>query len=373
MLRCWADKITHCTDASDRERADEIMSETEEETRPAASEGKRRAARDLPAPILDLGARPTRESIILAYQLILGRPPWHERLIDQGLEISSIELLRDYLLSSRHFNRIQKQARARPFLFFIHIPKTAGGSMRRYFRTVFGDACRWLAKNPLAEEGSVMRRNVDFDADGYLEKYRLGGGHIPFDHISKALLARDPIFISMLRHPVKRVVSAYNFARTERQEPPVKSGAKALPDLRNLTLYEALTGHKRFRMVCERQQLRYLCGSGEIGGVESVLNSHRFMLGKLEHLDDFMQLLHDQLDLPLVRGNVRHVHKAAPDYLAAIAAQPRYEEAIDIITKMNADEFTLFNSFGKTWTNVGENYALSADNPIRMAAAGASA
>jgi hypothetical protein len=120
--------------------------------------------------------------------------------------------------------------------------------------------------------------------------------------------------------------------------------------MRNVTLFEALQ-EERFLRSCEKVQLRFLTGETDLNAVATVMEEHKFLIGKQEHLNAFMAALHQVLDLPIMPSESQQVHRSAPDYLARIAAQPRYDEAIDILTKLNADEFTFYNSFDTVWTN----------------------
>jgi len=288
-------------------------------------------------------SRPTPEIVALAHHILFDRPATKPQ-ITKGLKCGTISLMRETLLNSAEFEESSKKLANRPFLFFIHIPKTAGGSLRKYFKTVFGPRCQWYLRNQNVEDRPVMRSDAPFDVERHLAKYRITGGHIQFDDIPSALIEKTPILVSVIRNPVQRVLSYYNYVRTEEGHP-------ARERILQLTLFEALTKDKRFAAQCDRSQIRFLCGTTDLGTLKRTLEDHRFIIGKQEFMDDFMETLHKELGLPRIPVHSTQVHKSAPDYVAQIAAQPNYDEAIQIISAQNADEFTFYNSFGAVRSN----------------------
>ena len=94
-----------------------------------------------------------------------------------------------------------------PF-FFIHIPKTAGTSIRATFNAHFSEE-RVLGLYPSAPFEPLDRRNVDAMAP---DAYDLFIGHERLGEIEKYALFDQCVFMTMLRNPMDRVISYYNHA-----------------------------------------------------------------------------------------------------------------------------------------------------------------
>ncbi len=91
-----------------------------------------------------------------------------------------------------------------PF-FFVHVPKTAGGSVSAILRTMFPeeDICPHPAVG--AWEASQLRG------------YRLYSGHFSIDFVDQVAGA-ESVRLIMLRHPVARVISLFDYLRSYRWE-----------------------------------------------------------------------------------------------------------------------------------------------------------
>jgi hypothetical protein len=87
--------------------------------------------------------------------------------------------------------------------FFMHIPKTAGTSLRALLEQRFN-------KNEICPISYVTEFQNTPDPTAYLKQYRFIRGHLPYDYIRR-LLGYDPITLTMLRHPVDRLVSNWAF------------------------------------------------------------------------------------------------------------------------------------------------------------------
>lgn len=94
-------------------------------------------------------------------------------------------------------------------LCFVHIPKTAGSALTYHVRNVFG---------PDDAFPHIFMKDLLTLPPGQLQKYRYIGAHLRCN--IRDYLNEEPTFITMLRDPVKRVISHYRFMRGLSGTPP---------------------------------------------------------------------------------------------------------------------------------------------------------
>ena len=109
-------------------------------------------------------------------------------------------------------NSLEYQLKPDDQLCYIHIPKTAGSTLTAIadanfdVRTI-APAPRHLADvNPAAKTANTPEAIADL-----LTHYRLIRGHFSYNEIRKVL--RQPVYMTVLRDPVDRVISVYEFFR----------------------------------------------------------------------------------------------------------------------------------------------------------------
>jgi Sulfotransferase family len=96
-------------------------------------------------------------------------------------------------------------------LCFIHIPKTAGTTLTSLLNSKFHQS-----KICPAEVWSEL---VEIPPDR-LHQYQLFRGHFFYD--INDLIPRKPVYITILRQPIERVISGYEFMR---RNPPTRTEA----------------------------------------------------------------------------------------------------------------------------------------------------
>ena len=108
-------------------------------------------------------------------------------------------------------------------LVFVHIPKTGGLTLRAILGNFFdhNDIC------PLADWDEVLKRRLN------LAYYQFFNGHFPYS--VSDWLPQDPLYITMLREPVERVVSQYHHEKREES-----AGMYALVNGQDMSLDEFL-------------------------------------------------------------------------------------------------------------------------------------
>ncbi len=164
-----------------------------------------------------LFARPTAEWVRQAYQLILGREPESAAVVSDKLQHPTIDSLRRELLNSQEFRlalpEVMRQppdpfpTRDRLTVAFIHVPKTAGTSIRAVLENRVFDRGRPCALAPLL--GQLYEYTP-----GLLSQFDVFCGH--FNYESLRYIPRDDIRVmSMFRDPVERLISLYRYNRAQ--------------------------------------------------------------------------------------------------------------------------------------------------------------
>jgi hypothetical protein len=201
-----------------------------------------------------------------------------------------------------------------PLLAFVHIPKTAGGTVISMFAAAYSkDAIRDAGnyfRNPEGTPAKVVRRSKSGG--------RVLGGHIPYG-LLRQHLPTNTRYLTFLREPVDRVLSQYwrhirrkdpSHAGRVKQRPGKKSRAESLeeafiemrlPEINNLAT-------------------RFLCGlPSPLGNLPvSALDDAKENLSKFEFVgiqerfDESLVLLQRMLGLGRVPYEDRHVSSDRP-------------------------------------------------------------
>ncbi|HWE72431.1 MAG TPA: sulfotransferase family 2 domain-containing protein [Stellaceae bacterium] len=94
-------------------------------------------------------------------------------------------------------------------ILFLHIPKTAGTSLKHYLFH------RFSAKECLLDPGPRATQEANFD------DYAFVAGHFDFDYVDR--YRRPPFVLTCLRNPIDRALSAYHYQRTPRLRMEIQS------------------------------------------------------------------------------------------------------------------------------------------------------
>ncbi|HVH78550.1 MAG TPA: hypothetical protein VM782_04115, partial [Stellaceae bacterium] len=97
-------------------------------------------------------------------------------------------------------------------LVFPHIPKTAGWALHAALLPIFGEA-QSLRINT---EDDVVRLRALSPAE--FARYRYVSGHFKFEDV-KAKCSAGSLLVSVLRDPVRRVVSEFNYMASWAEHP----------------------------------------------------------------------------------------------------------------------------------------------------------
>ena len=223
-----------------------------------------------------------------------------------------------------------------PKIAFIHIPKTAGSSVRSSLLRYFGDEVAWDAYN--SEFGPFYYYQKQLRNSSIL------GGHKRLSYFPKS---GSTLFFSMVRNPLDRAISLFSYyaqpqlaatsvdisQRKDLQAKWIKRGLDPTDILK--TIKEC----KQFRAEITNQQCSFLSYRyGNFNSVMRSINKNDFIIGSLDSVDVFEARLCELLGLPLL--NVRKINSSTEGYRDEIKAGSEVES---LIAELNQEDYKLYN------------------------------
>lgn len=218
-------------------------------------------------------------------------------------------------------------------IFFLHIPKNSGTTLnqivRANYRSIF--KVSWDNANDRSSAGILRGANPDVFAG-----FEMVSGHYPYG-LHRALPAGQPYrYITMLRDPFKRTLSAYNYLRSDSKY--IKKHPEAHGYVNALSLGEYCSREHELlpnSVYNDNGQVRYLSGVGDskpFGTVDerdlefAKQNLAAMEFGLTEEFDRSMLYLQKRLawksvaytrqKIGSVRGGAQQRH--SPDDIAAV-------------------------------------------------------
>jgi hypothetical protein len=255
-----------------------------------------------------LRARPSRDDVIQAFRLILGREPENDVVIEAHMRVPSIAELRNALLRSDEFAGKFRTMhpvvgdhpnlnRGRRAVVFIHLQKTGGTSLRE----IIGKQFLPERRCPIFEDKLHVLTLAE------LGRYDFFAGH--YDMSCLGFIPRDVIdTFAMFREPRARLISFYRFLRSH---PAVDefAGDQLIP------LAHALTAEQFY----ERSELRRY----------SAINNHYlFALGRsFSWFDQNRESLSKKMLSSVLLDAKLQVHA-----LTALGITEQFRESVDLIS-----------------------------------------
>ena len=243
-------------------------------------------------------------------------------------------------------------------LVFIHIPKCAGSSLSHALVTYFGRDRSYLIGT------DCPHNQVFFPRKGTAEKDFISG----HKGISFYKQIRRSLFIAVIRDPVSRVLSLYNYytqpqnAETEdatiiRENLLQKWQRKGLDPH---SLQRSIENSPQFRYEISNAQCRYLTASKKhwlstayshyvtrksSANFESALatiNSHRFLIGTQNEIHRLAARLRETLSISSLE--IGHLNTSKDFYVSDF---DRDDKSIELIKRMNTEDEKLYHYIAK--------------------------
>jgi hypothetical protein len=224
-----------------------------------------------------------------------------------------------------------------PLFVFLHIPKTAGTTMRGLFNEIFGPYFHLFStgQDTQADESGLR----PFQQPGYFDNIMLLAGHFHRNHaVVRAITGRRIVFVSVMRDPVKRVVSHYDYIRRMPQH-------RLYAEVRDRTLLQAFSAPGEFRHACENEQMRIMFGPKAATTYEATLRTNNYIIGTLENLAEVSRAVSTLSGMPPVDEVPRYnqIEELGGEQIVRAKDQPGFGEAIELIRRANQFEYAFYN------------------------------
>jgi hypothetical protein len=163
-----------------------------------------------------------------------------------------------------------------PKLVFLHIEKSAGTSLREFFYSFYG-------------KNNVFWHGIKPEYDKTMLSHFVVGGHRQYLTYDERVRS-NAIFLAIVREPVSRVVSLYNYL--VRYECDNWSRHKGFD---SSSLKSTIFNCSAFRRAVSNAQCRYLCGGESFNKVTEFIGSGNYFVGSMDHLASFEMELKERL------------------------------------------------------------------------------
>lgn len=270
--------------------------------------------------------RATPELFNIAYELLLRRPVESEGLaMLRARKVNSqLKLVKDIIRSEEalqqadRFRMLSKPAlNASPKTIFLHIPKTAGSSFYKLATSIYSERASFNTTGEIPEQGFAGANII--------------GGH--FSYSTYEQMTGQRVFLALVRDPVERAVSNFNFYKNEEQGREQRISENFDHEDMKKTLRES-PFRKGF---IHNIQCRYLSGRPAFSSVKSAFKRDVFIVGHFQNLSSWLTIVGERLGWPTVELPRKNV-ASNPDYLEQFQSDA---ELIDILRTQNEEDFAL--------------------------------
>lgn len=231
-----------------------------------------------------------------------------------------------------------------PLLYFLHLPRTGGTTINRMLKYTFGDRAVFHA-DLLAHHGGEAGLSAVLAGENDLHhRAILFTGHFGIAHPLVSLSPRPIGIAAVLRHPVERVVSLYDYIRGTPDHPEHAA-------LSVLSLNQAVDAVPQFAAHCRNAQLRTLFNATDQADIMAALMCQPYLLGRVDSLGVFAQRLLAPFGFRLGEALPRSNERPKLEYVAPAHLQADYPTALARLEAYNRVELEFFAQLPPIFAN----------------------
>jgi hypothetical protein len=222
-----------------------------------------------------------------------------------------------------------------PILCFLHIPRTGGTTINLMLKYAFGNRAFFHAELVAEHGGEAGLATALANDNGIYGRAMLVTGHYGIAHPLLKYAPRPVGIAAVLRQPLERIVSLYDYIRGTPDHPEHAA-------LSALTLNQALDTVPEFAAHCRDSQLRTLFNATDRHGITAALQRYPYLLGRMDALDVFAQRLLGSFGLTLGGVLPRFNERPVLAGVARARSQADYATALARLERQNRAELEFF-------------------------------
>ena len=222
----------------------------------------------------------------------------------------------------------------------VHIPKTAGTSLRLLFNQVFGaDKCLMNYKDELHEKKSTELTNI-----------RHVSGH--FGYGIHQSFAKKPIYITVLRNPIDRYISLYSHILTDPNHKLQLQEYARRYDINEFLRYILDSEDTGVWHLLHNTQCRQICGEADYKKAKEYIDTKYFLACPFPMVDAMVGMLSTALGvngLTLPKVNETKQRMASYKDIPSLS-----DESIMLLMNSEQEDALLFSYVQKAFSQVRE-------------------